>query len=69
LYLTHDARRVIQPLPQAVLRAVQNVGVLFQTLAHMAKYLTQLPLNGLDTVIQDLGEMTAQLVDLLLHQQ
>ena len=68
LHIADDARGIVQPFTQTLLRSVQNFRVFPQTLVHVPDHLPQLLLDRLSAMIEGVAQLRAQLANLLLHQ-
>jgi hypothetical protein len=60
---------MIEPFAKILLRLLQNLDIVLQSIAHMAENLSQLLLNELRIIVQGLAQLDTELVNLLLHDQ
>src|SRR5215470_7700253 len=67
--MADDSCRIIESFSQTLLGLLQNFGVFLQALVDVTQHLTQLLLNQLGALVQNLSQLHAELIDLLLHEQ
>jgi hypothetical protein len=60
---------MVKPFAEALLRLLQNFGIVLEPIVDLTEHLAQLLLNELGIVVQCLAQLHAQLIDLLLHEQ
>src|SRR5581483_8616181 len=69
LHAADDARGVVEPLAEALLRFLHHVGILLEAFVHVSEQLSELLMDHIRIAIEDLRHLPAELIDLLLDHQ